>query len=1449
MTVKDAAMGKRGLLPPGQILRRGGRVLLAVVMLAGGYAPVHAQTPDAPNPAPHPEVPLIHDQWTVRDGLPVNHANTLYQTPDGYLWLATFDGLVRFDGVRFTIFNAGNTEGLPSSRIVSIYPRQGDSFWLNTEQGHLVRVTAGQFEPFEALLGLVYKVYTEGDGQTWIAAEKGLYRYHAGQLEPAFGDTLRGRQVTDVLRDRRGTLWVATLNDGVWQVVGERVQRATSGREQGVTLFEDADGTLWTGGHRIGRYQNGAWQPFAPPGAPWMRPAWQADYKVWDFYREPGGPLWLATTLGLFRYAPPPARNSTSGAEGERLIPLTADSAVLSQVHHRNNFARCPDGTLWLMQETELLREGHRVASIGSSVTDLLCDREGSLWVTTTHNGLHRFRRALIRTYSVKEGLALRNVYHVYEDRSGALWFAGDGGAVSRLYEGAFQHFRVGAHFAALSDPALASDQAVYEDQAGNLWLGFQVCPAAGRAGDGACSRFSWAEGAPRQQGVYATWQTRDGALWFGTTAGLYRLHEGGWTSFTTEDGLPDDFIRYLLESRDGSLYLATLRGGIARFWDGQFTPITTADGLSSAHVRALYEDADGILWIGTEDRGLNRLDLTTGAIVTIRQADGLYYDGIHQIVEDDFGRLWMSTNQGLFWARRAELNAFARGELERVQAVSYTERDGMRNREANGGRQQSALKASDGRLWFATQDGAVVVDPAEIGQNAPPPPVVIEQVTAEGDVVPVQPETRTALAAEQRSFRAAYTSPSFVAPERMRFRYMLEGYDARWVEAGPRREAVYTQVPPGDYVFRVQASNDGVIWNEDGTMLRLSVAPFFYETWWSLTLCGLAAALLLLAAHRYRTRQLRRRQQELGTQVAERTQALRAAKQKTEEQAARLVEMDHLKSRFFTNVSHEFRTPLTLTIGPLEDLQAEEAGLLPAARQKVDVALRNSRRLLRLIGQLLDIAKLEAGEMRLKARPQDLTPFLRGIALSFAPLAERRRVRFDVQTPEAPVPVYFDADKLEQVFTNLLANAFKFTPEGGAIRVEVRTCGRVDDALSSPTSKRSDVPTSTPECVAIAVRDSGPGIPADVLPHLFERFYRADETHTALQAGSGIGLSLAKELTELHGGRITVESTVGFGATFTVTLPLGRAHLTGDQIMAPDAVASPITLFSSAGDGQDADLPTPNAAEVSDEDDRTTVLIADDNADIRAYVRGHLEGRYRVLEAADGAHALEQARTALPDLIVSDVMMPHMDGLALVQALKADRQTDFIPVILLTAKATEEDRIEGLHEGVDDYLTKPFNVRELQARIDNLITSRQKLKERLAAASPAVAAPVAARDGLSASDAAFLARARAAVEAHLSDEDFSVEQLAEEIGQSRSNLHRRLRQLLDQTPTAFLRRVRLEHAAALLRERRGTVSEVAYAVGFKSVSHFSQAFRTFYGDVPSAYLDHGPVPSRQEAG
>ena len=553
----------------------------------------------------------------------------------------------------------------------------------------------------------------------------------------------------------------------------------------------------------------------------------------------------------------------------------------------------------------------------------------------------------------------------------------------------------------------------------------------------------------------------------------------------------------------------------------------------------------------------------------------------------------------------------------------------------------------------------------------------------------------------------------------------------------------------------------------------------------------------------------LRAHARDLERRVEARTAALAASHAEVEAQARRLEEMDRLKTRFFANVSHEFRTPLTLLLGPIEDALAGRYGRLdPRLAEQLPVMQRNARRLLGLINQLLDLAKLEAGGLDLDRRPADLVALARGVVSTFASRAERGGVALLFDGP-ASLAAAVDAPKVEGVLTNLLANALAFTSEGGKVRVSVGADGA--------------------EAV-LAVEDTGTGIAAADLPHVFDRFRQVDGSATRTHEGTGIGLALAKELVEMHGGTIGVESAVGFGTRFTVRLPRDAADAPGLGAETGGAgvevvVPAPETV---GGDGV-ADAPAE-----AESDARPVVLVVEDNADLRAFVRGHLADRYRVVEAADGAAGLAAARAHGPDLILSDVMMPELDGVALTRALKADAALADVPVLLLTARADEDSVLAGLDAGADDYLAKPFSPAELRARVDNAVAARRQMRERYS--DEVVVGP--SRVVVPSAEAAFLQDVRDAVEAHIGDAAFGVERLAEAVGLSRRQLGRRLKDALGTSPGAFIRELRLARAAQLLEQEAGTVAEVAYAVGYRDPEHFSKQFRKAYGATPSAYAE-----------
>ena len=694
-----------------------------------------------------------------------------------------------------------------------------------------------------------------------------------------------------------------------------------------------------------------------------------------------------------------------------------------------------------------------------------------------------------------------------------------------------------------------------------------------------------------------------------------------------------------------------------------------------------------------------------------------------------------------------------------------------------------------------------------------------------------------------ENSVRIRYAAPSYHTADPLQFQVRLRGYSDTWSDWTTQTAKEYTSLGPGLYTFEVRALN---AYGEQSTVGRTAfrVAVPWYRRWWAYGGYLLILGGFIFGVVRWRTRHLRRRQEELEDTIAERTQEVRDQRDQLEQQAEQLKELDEAKSRYFANVSHEFRTPLTLLLGPLKQLRdAADERLTEKERDLVDRMERNVQRLRRLIDQVLDLAELDTGALSMNARPLALAEEVERLARAFEPMAERQQIALVVEADthaDTEPPVIADPEQLEHVVGNLLSNALKFTPEGGQVTVRAWT---------------------ESEAGVIEVADTGPGIPPDQQEAVFDRFEQGADTRSA--EGSGIGLAYVKELVDLHGGTIAVESTEGDGTTFTVRLPRGRdalpeEHLadapTDEEESTADRPPVPPSMGGGSGFGEE---------ETTDSDaadrDRTTVLIVDDNADVREYVRSILSPDFQVCTAADGKAGLAAAQAQLPDCILADVMMPNMDGVEMVEALREDPATNCIPVIMLTARAATEDELEGLGAGADDYVTKPFEPAVLQARVRGHIDLRRRLRRRVrrelqagdgdghaqgdpepsgdssAGRPPQLVVPTPSDE-----ETEFVTSVREAVEERLADPDLSVEGLAEAVHVSRSTLYRRLKEEADASPTAFIRRVRVQHGARLLREEEGTISEVAYAVGFNSLTYFSRSFREHFGLPPSDYVDQG---------
>ncbi|MDQ1353210.1 MAG: hypothetical protein QG657_3516, partial [Acidobacteriota bacterium] len=738
--------------------------------------------------------------------------------------------------------------------------------------------------------------------------------------------------------------------------------------------------------------------------------------------------------------------------------------------------------------------------------------------------------------------------------------------------------------------------------------------------------------------------------------------------------------------------------------------------------------------------------------------------------------------------------------------------------------------------IWFASNNSLIRYD-TRIETAAPRDfPVFIRHLGAQDQLIfngydeskffPVLPF-------EERNIRFTFAAPFFQEEAKTGYSYFLEGYDKGWSNWSSETQKDYTNLDGGSYRFRVKAKN---VYGDLGreALFQFKVLPPWYRTWWAY-LCGaLLVFLLVFLTVRWRSAQLVREKERLEEIVKNRTRQLEMQALQLEGQAMKLQEMDKVKSRFFANISHEFRTPLTLIMGPLEQISAGAGDMKPRRLEDYSgMMLRNARRLLTLINQLLDLAKFDGGKMKLRASRQNIIPFLQNILASFQLMAAQKKVSLSFHADEEEILPYFDAEQMEKVFYNLLANAMNHTPPKGTVTVGVVGVGR----------RR---PGDSPGMLEITVRDTGTGIPADQMAHIFDYLFQAARPEGAknwIPAGTGIGLALTREIIQLHGGSIDVASREGKdgGTVFTVQLPMGNAHLTPGEIVEvpggpvdfePVEFIETIPMNETEAAVEDSEADDLTDGNEPAEGDRKVVLVVEDNADVRLYIRGSLEPGYRVVEAPNGRQGIAAARKHYPDIVISDIMMPGVDGYELCRVLKKDVATSHIPIILLTARTQEENVLQGLECGADDYVTKPFNTQILMARVKNLVDLRRQLQEKYKREMRLQPAEIP----VSSVEQEFMKDLQKAMEANLSDPEFTIDRLADLLYMSRATLNRKIRALTGESANRYIQVYRLKRGAQLLKSNFGNVTQVAFEVGFSSTPYFAKCFKEIFHQPPQVY-------------
>lgn len=1047
-----------------------------------------------------------HDTWTTQTGLPQNSVWAVAETRDGYLWIGTQEGLVRFDGLRFTVFDRENTPVFKSAEVTALTEGRDGSLWVGTRGAGVLRFSAGRFQAFTVQEGLadnvVLSLFPDSGGGLWVISEGGLSSIRDGRALSYPGVAgLTGNQVRSLVEDGKGGVWVGTAVGLRAMRDGRPVNIALPGGLCGASiraLSRDKAGALWVvTDEGISRWDGTALACVLKESL--------GPLSIKSCLADGSGALWIASQKGLLRYADGKLRHFTA-ADG---VP-NDDIRILLEDRQGNLWIGTLGGGLLRYDAGEFSRLSSAEGFLGDQVEVLYEDREGSLWVGTDDGGLHRLMDGKFTVIGKPEGLSHDLVWSIYEDRTGAVWLGTDNG-LNRLSGGKITSY---SKKDGLSNTII---EGFCEDEAGDLWIG------------------SWGGGVHRMhQGKFVPFPhqkelssdyvaalsvDREGALWIGTNGkGLRRLKGDVLTTYTVQDGLSHDKVRVIREDRSGNLWIGT-DGGLNLFKDGKFRVYTTKDGLPSKEVYEIYEDGAGTLWLGVVNGGLSRFDGRKFTNYTSK--DGLYSDGVFSIQEDGQGDLWMTSNKGLFRVSRRQLQEFDAGQRKRLDCVSYGPADGMRSFECNGSVQPCTWKTRDGSLWFATTRGAVVLRPGPVPQSTAPPPVVIESVASDGkDVDMTRPETFPA-SVKEIEFR--YTAPSLLSPDKVRFRYTLQGYQSEWVDVdrGRDRLASYTNLGPGAYTFRVKAANSDGVWSEEGAAWSFRIHAHFYQAPWFLTLALLVATALAVMGYQWRMRSFAKRQRELALLVEERTRELEEARLQAEGS-------NRAKTEFLSNMSHELRTPMTAIIGFSEVLEDQFFGpLTPKQREHIANILSSARHLLSLINDILDLAKVEAGRMELELNQFVPNNLLISAMTMVRERAHKQGVTLDM-VPGAGSDWVAEADerKIKQILFNLLSNAVKFTPKGKSVRIGAR--------MTAPHPRGDGKPR-----LILSVEDQGIGIRREDLPRLFKPFTQLESAYTKRFEGTGLGLALTHKLVELHGGQIRVESQVDVGSIFTVEIPV----------------------------------------------------------------------------------------------------------------------------------------------------------------------------------------------------------------------------------------------------------------------------------------------------------------------
>ena len=1341
----------------------------------------------------------------VNDGLSNNQVRAILKDSQGFMWFGTDRGLTRFDGTNYKVFlnNLYDSTSIPFNSIDFLFEDTAHNIWIRSLNEWAIYnptsesfARAGNFYKNTAIpLSALQNLFKDRKGNLWfVCRDFGLYRF-SPETESVdaipFTDE-NNRFLSDMAEDSQGNLWTVSNSGMVCKIDPHSytiLQRfhlvgIENAEIYSFTLFIDSDDDIWVciPGGQYGVYfidiNKGEIENYST-GSSRVR---LNNNLVSSVEQDENGIIWLATDHG-----------------GINLIDKANRTVSYLTSDNDNRYSICQNSVTYLYKDAgnmiwagtykrgisyyhkNLVRFDHlsNNPSDPNSLpyNDVNCfaeDNKGNLWIGTNGGGLmcwdrqkNTYRRYLHNPNN-PESLSNNIIVSLYFDREGILWIGTYFGGLNRFDGKQFKRYR---HNSA-NPSSIADDRVwdIYEDSKQNLWIG-----------------------------------TLNGGL------NLFDRESEQFYHFKAEEmnSVGSNFIISIIEDSEQNLWLGTADGldrlnlNTKRFYHYDAEP-GTPEKLSNKNAIDLLEDSRGWIWIGTH-QGLNVLDKNEGRFRIFTEQDGLASSNIKTIQEDQHGNIWISTTNGISRISVKNSNDLPSLDDLEIRVHNYNMIDGLQGKEFN---EKAVFRTRSGEMIFGGANGFNLFIPENIKEQVSENKILITGFKVFNQNVPVNAPFRNrvildksitqqekiTLRHNEDVFSFEFAALNFFHPEKNKFQYRLLGFNDEWLPVDTRlNEITFTNLNAGDYQLEIRVTNDGFHWSEMDPPLIISILPSFWNSRIAYIMYLVLLILILLISRRMMLERHR----------------LKFEAEHEHREAERIQQLDALKTKFFTNISHEFRTPLSLIISPLEKIISQTKD--QETRNHLVLIQRNARRLLTMVNQLLDFRKMEVQKLEAKNSWGEIIDFIREVSIAFEDLAQNKQIKYSCKSSVKEWYTYFDKDKTDKIITNLLSNAFKFTPEKGKVSL-------ILDTISIDGKQY---------WLRITVKDTGIGIHPEMQEKIFDRFYQSDVTSAIINQGSGIGLSMVNEYVKLLGGTIKVESIVGKGSSFIVDLPL--AVFSNEEIEQLNASEQVQKLNPKPENNAVLSQSKPTVHDTA----KKTILLVEDSTEFRFYLKDNLLKKYNILEAEDGSRGWELTQEHFPDLVVSDIMMPNTDGIQLCSMIKKNRQTRHIPVILLTAKVETEPVIEGFESGADDYISKPFDFRILESRIENLINTREQLRRSY----QSMIGITPEKIEVNSQDEKFIKKALETVEKYIAEPSFSVEDLGKEMGMSRVSLYKKMVALINKTPTEFIRILRLKRAADLLSTSQLSVSEIAYKVGFNNPRYFSKYFSAQFGVLPSEYI------------